>query len=79
MNNPRHIRVLPVHEQDPLQITIGKWSVCMDLDETGNLQVRVYPQSTDGQWWDGPLETLDASLDEAQQINAENEEASHAV
>jgi hypothetical protein len=34
---------------DPANIVIGKYSVCMDVNGHGDLQVRVYPIDKDGQ------------------------------
>lgn len=44
---------------DPIQVVIGMYSVCMDINADCDLQVRVYPVHKDGRPWDCPIDTLD--------------------
>jgi hypothetical protein len=45
--------------EDPIETRIGNYSVCMDVNDDGDLQVRVYPIDNVGQSWDHPIDTLD--------------------
>jgi len=47
-------------ESDMLrQITIGKYSVCLDVNTAGDLQIRVYPIDANGITWHCPADTFD--------------------
>jgi hypothetical protein len=47
-------------ESDMLrQITIGKYSVCLDVNTAGDLQIRVYPIDANGITWHCPANTFD--------------------
>lgn len=58
-------------DEQPLQIRIGSYSVCMDVDEDGDLQLRVYPIDKDGQTWDSPFDTFDVLKNEIDALSKE--------
>ena len=59
------------------QITIGKYKVCLEATETGDLQIRVYPIDDAGNIWDCPFDTLDvlrSDVTESEILAAEEDE-----
>lgn len=50
--------------EDPVETRIGNYSVMMDVNENGDLQLRVYPIMEDGECWDAPVAVFDVTKEE---------------
>lgn len=58
---------------EPIEQRIGNFSVCMDVNADGDLQIRVYPLMTDGQPWDCPFSTFEVLSSEVADVDPEKE------
>lgn len=50
--------------KDVIEKEIGNYNLCMDINETGDLQIRVYPIMPNGLYWDSPVSVFDVSAGE---------------
>ena len=64
-------------KREPRKIRIGMlYSVCLDVNDQGDLQIRVYPIGSDALPWDSPFDTLDllkADVDACAPASDENQ------
>ena len=61
-------------ETDPIEQRLGNYSIMMDVNEAGDLQIRVYPLMDDGQPWDAPVSVFDVTSAECAIDQEEGEE-----